>query len=376
MHIGSWKFSEDENRPMSYIELSDVLPNYLSEMGFTHVEFLPPSEYPYGASWGYQVTGYYAPTYRYGTPEEFFVLVKSIQEVGVKVLIDWVPAHFPSDEFSLARFDGTALFEHEDPRQGQHAEWGTLCYNYGRPEVRSFLIGSAISWIERFGVDGFRVDAVASMLYLDYGRKDGEWIPNCEGGNYNLEAIDFIQQFNQAIHEEFPEIITIAEESTAFPKITQPPQLNGLGFDFKWNMGWMHDVLNYFSTPTKNRHEVHEKLTFGAMYQFSENFVQAFSHDEVVHGKGSLFNKMNYIHSADSMANLRALFALQWIWPGKKTLFMGCEFGQLKEWNYQAPIDWHLLDDPLHSGCRKLVADLNKLYNSHPSWAETDHISR
>lgn len=375
MHIGSWKFSEDENRPMSYIELSDVLPNYLSEMGFTHVEFLPPSEYPYGASWGYQVTGYYAPTYRYGTPEEFFVLVKSIQEVGVKVLIDWVPAHFPSDEFSLARFDGTALFEHEDPRQGQHAEWGTLCFNYGRPEVRSFLIGSAISWIERFGVDGFRVDAVASMLYLDYGRKDGEWIPNREGGNYNLEAIDFIQQFNQAIHEEYPEIITIAEESTAFPKITQPPQLNGLGFDFKWNMGWMHDVLNYFSTPTKNRHEVHEKLTFGAMYQFSENFVQAFSHDEVVHGKGSLFNKMNFIHSADSMANLRALFALQWIWPGKKTLFMGCEFGQLKEWNYQTPIDWHLLDDPLHSGCRKLVADLNKLYNSHPSWAETDHIS-
>ena len=276
-------------------------------MSFSHVEFLPPSEYPYGASWGYQVTGYYAPTYRYGSPEEFAHLVKCIQNEGVGVLIDWVPAHFPSDEFSLSRFDGTCLYEHEDPEQGKHAEWGTLCFNYGRAEVRSFLIGSAILWLDRFGVDGFRVDAVASMLYLDYGRKDGEWVPNKNGGNHNLEAIDFLRQFNQAIHEEYPEVISIAEESTAFPKITQPPFNGGLGFDFKWNMGWMHDILGYFSTPSGYRRDSHQNLTFGAMYQFSENFVQAFSHDEVVHGKGSLVNKMNSSEQADRIANLRAL---------------------------------------------------------------------
>lgn len=375
MHLGSWKHHQEENRPLSYLELADELPAYLSKMGFSHVEFLPPSEYPYGASWGYQVTGYYAPTYRYGTPEEFAVLIQRLKEKKIKVLIDWVPAHFPADDFSLSRFDGTCLFEHEDPRQGRHAEWGTLCYNYGRAEVRSFLIGSAISWIERFGVDGFRVDAVASMLYLDYGRKDGEWVPNCQGGNHNLEAIEFLKQFNQAIHEEFPDVVSIAEESTAFPKITQPPHLGGLGFDFKWNMGWMHDVLGYFSTAPEKRSHSHDQLTFGAMYQFSENFVQAFSHDEVVHGKGSLANKMNLGEEEHRLANLRSMIALQWTWPGKKTLFMGCEFGQWKEWDFEASLDWELLGFSSHLGLSKLVADLNNMYLNHPTWAESDHKS-
>ena len=373
MHLGSWKFHETENRPLSYLELRDVLPQYLVELGFSHVEFLPPSEYPYGASWGYQVTGFYAPTHRYGTPEDFKALVDACKKSGIGVIVDWVPAHFPSDEFALACFDGTCLFEHEDPRLGRHAEWGTLIFNYGRPEVRSFLIGSALAWLDRFGVSGFRVDAVASMLYLDYGRKDGEWIPNREGGKENLEAIEFIRQFNQTIHEEYPEVISIAEESTAFPQITHPPHSGGLGFDFKWNMGWMHDVLGYFGTPQDKRPDCHQSLTFGATYQFSENFVQAFSHDEVVHGKGSLVNKMNLPDPAERLANLRALLSLQWTWPGKKTLFMGCEFGQWKEWDFDSAIDWALLELPLHSGLLKLVGDLNRNYLEHPSWAKTDH---
>ena len=375
MHLGSWKYHNEENRPLSYLELAEQLPQYIKDNGFTHVEFLPPSEYPYGASWGYQVTGYYAPTYRYGTPEEFTQLISALQENDIGVLIDWVPAHFPADEFSLSRFDGTCLFEHQDPRQGQHAEWGTLCYNYGRPEVRSFLIGSAIAWLDRFGIDGFRVDAVASMLYLDYGRRDDEWIPNKDGGNHNLEAIDFLKQFNQAIHEEYPHVMSIAEESTAFPQITQPPSVGGLGFDFKWNMGWMHDVIDYFSSTPAQRTQSHDHLTFGAMYQFSENFVQAFSHDEVVHGKGSLVNKMNLGEESDRIANLRSLLALQWAWPGKKTLFMGCEFAQWKEWNFEAPLDWALLDFPVHDGLRTLIADLNHLYKSHPTWGKYDHQS-
>jgi len=373
MHLGSWKFSDAENRPLSYLELAEQLPVYLSDMGFSHVEFLPVSEYPFGASWGYQVTGFYAPTHRYGTPAEFKVLVDSCKNAGIGVILDWVPAHFPSDEFSLANFDGTCLFEHQDPRQGKHAEWDTLIFNYGRAEVRSFLIGSAICWLDRFGVDGFRVDAVASMLYLDYGRKDGEWIPNQHGGNENLEAIEFIRQFNEAIHQEYPGVVSIAEESTAFPQITQPPHVGGLGFDFKWNMGWMHDVLSYFHAGPSERSHFHDKLTFGATYQFSENFVQAFSHDEVVHGKGSLVNKMGLTQETDRLANLRALLSLQWTWPGKKTLFMGCEFGQWKEWDCDAPLDWALLNFPLHEGVRKLVRDLNKLYLSHSSWSNNDH---
>ena len=374
MHLGSWKFHENENRSLGYLELADCLPRYLKDLGFSHVEFLPPSEYPYGASWGYQVTGFYAPTHRYGSPEDFKVLVDACKDSDIGVLLDWVPAHFPADEFALANFDGTCLFEHQDPRQGRHAEWDTLIFNYGRPEVRSFLIG-ALCWLDRFGVSGFRVDAVASMLYLDYGRKEGEWIPNREGGNHNLEAIDFIRQFNQAIHEEYPGVISIAEESTAFPMITQPPDTGGLGFDFKWNMGWMHGVLGYFRTPPCERQSQHDKLTFGATYQFSENFVQAFSHDEVVHGKGSLANKMNLPEPAARLANLRALLALQWTWPGKKTLFMGCEFGQWKEWDFDAALDWGLLDSPLHEGLNRLVRDLNQAYLHHSGWAKADHRS-
>jgi 1,4-alpha-glucan branching enzyme len=352
MHLGSWKFNQEENRPLSYLELAEQLPPYLNEMGFSHVEFLPLSEYPFGASWGYQVTGFYAPTHRFGTPEEFSVLVDACKEAGIGVILDWVPAHFPSDEFALAWFDGTCLYEHEDPRQGRHAEWDTLIFNYGRAEVRSFLIGSAICWLDRFGVSGFRVDAVASMLYLDYGREDGEWIPNRHGGKENLEAIAFLKQFNQAIHQEYPNVITIAEESTAFPQITQPPHVGGLGFDFKWNMGWMHDVLDFFKTAPAERSGVYNHLTFGATYQFTENFVQAFSHDEVVHGKGSLANKMGLGEEADRLANLRSLFALQWTWPGKKTLFMGCEFGQWKEWDCDNQLDWSLLEFPYTQVCK------------------------
>lgn len=372
IHLGSWRFHSHENRPLSYLELAKELPEYLNENGFSHVEFLPVSEYPFGASWGYQVTGYYAPTYRHGTPEDFSALISSIQSAGIGVIIDWVPAHFPSDEFALSRFDGTCLFEHEDPRQGQHAEWGTLCYNYGKPEVRSFLIGSAIAWLDRFGVDGFRVDAVASMLYLDYGRRDNEWIPNKDGGNYNLEAIDFLKQFNQAIHQEYPGVISIAEESTSFPQVTHSVPAGGLGFDFKWNMGWMHDVLSYFSTPPDKRADSYNRLTFGATYQFSEKFIQVFSHDEVVHGKGSLVNKMNLGSETDRIANLRALISLQWTWPGKKTLFMGSEFAQWREWDFNSPLDWELLQFPKHDGVRKLVADLNRLYNNHDAWSRYD----
>jgi len=375
MHLGSWRNQPNSSQPLTFLELADELPAYLSSLGFTHVEFLPPSEYPFGASWGYQVTGYYASTHRYGSPEDFTFLIQKLQSCGIGVIIDWVPAHFPSDEFALARFDGTGLFEHEDPRKGLHAEWGTLCFNYGRAEVRSFLIGSAIAWLDRFGVDGFRVDAVASMLYLDYARKDGEWCPNEFGGNENLEAIEFLKQFNHAIHEEYPDVISIAEESTSFPQITKPPSTGGLGFDLKWNMGWMHDVLGYFSTEPVYRKYKHNQLTFGAMYQFSENFVQAFSHDEVVHGKGSLVNKMGLGYQSDRIANLRALLALQWMWPGKKTLFMGCEFGQWGEWDFESPLDWALLDFPNHRGLSHLTRDLNHLYKNHPTWALFDHQS-
>ena len=319
------------------MELAACLPQYLEELGFSHVEFLPPSEYPYGASWGYQVTGFYAPTHRYGSPEDFKVLVDACKDSGIGVLLDWVPAHFPADEFALANFDGTCLFEHEDPRLGRHAEWDTLIFNYGRPEVRSFLIGSALCWLDRFGVSGFRVDAVASMLYLDYGRKDGEWIPNREGGNHNLEAIDFIRQFNQAVHEEYPGAITIAEESTAFPMISQPPDAGGLGFDFAEH-GMMHDVWAISGRPQTNG-QASMTNDLRATYQFSENFVQAFSHDEVVHGKGSLANKMNLPEPSERLAN-RAL-ALQWTCQKKHSSWGASS--QWKEWDFDSALDWELL---------------------------------
>ena len=374
VHLPSWKRAPGEERPLSYLELAEVLPNYIRGLGFTHVEFLPVAEHPYGGSWGYQVTGFYAPTQRLGTPEEFARLVVACREAGLGVLLDWVPGHFPDDAFALARFDGSHLFEHQDPRQGRHADWGTLIFNYGRPEVRSFLYGSAFSWLDRFGVDGFRVDAVASMLYLDYSRAEGEWLPNEQGGNENLDAIEFLRTFHQALGEEYPGAVSIAEESTAYPKVTRSPSEGGLGFHFKWNMGWMHDVLAYLRTPQKERYEVHNALTFGATYQFSENFVQVFSHDEVVHGKGSMPNKMLADTEADRLAQLRTLYLLQWTWPGKKTLFMGAEFAHWKEWNCDDELDWPLANLPPHEGVRALIRDLNLLYRNRPAWAAGDHV--
>ena len=375
VHLGSWRRSNTENRPLSYLELAETLPNYVRDLGFTHIEFLPPAEHPFTGSWGYQITGFYAPTSRFGTPEEFANLVAACHEVGLGVILDWVPGHFPTDEFGLARFDGSCLFEHEDPRKGFHADWGTLVFNYGRPEVCSFLFGSVFSWLDRYGVDGFRVDAVAAMLYLDYSRKDGEWLPNELGGRENLEAIDFLRRFHDALCEEYPSALSIAEESTAFPKVTEPVPDGGLGFHFKWNMGWMHDVLAYLGTPQAERPDSHGSLTFGATYQFSEKFVQAFSHDEVVHGKGSLVNKMNAPDKAEQLAQLRALYALQWTWPGKKTLFMGSEFAQWKEWDCDGELDWSLLELPAHAGVSNLLRDLNRLYRERPSWPAGDHLA-
>jgi 1,4-alpha-glucan branching enzyme len=323
---------------------------------------MPPSEHPFDGSWGYQVTGFYAPTHRFGSPLEFMTLVDALHRADVGVIVDWVPAHFPRDFFALARFDGTHLYEHADPRLGEHQDWGTLIFNYGRHEVRGFLVCSALSWLERFHVDGLRVDAVASMLYLDYSRKAGEWIPNRFGGRENIEAIEFLRQVNSLVHLYQPGVAMIAEESTSFPGVTKSVPEGGLGFDFKWNMGWMHDTLDYFKQDPLFRKFNHDKLTFGMLYQWSEAFVQSFSHDEVVHGKGSLIGKMSGADDATKAANLRCLLALQWSWPGKKTLFMGCEFGQFAEWKYDASLDWHLLEYPLHLGVQRLVADLNKLY--------------
>ena len=373
VHLGSWRHTDSGDRPMSYLELTETLPAYVRDLGFSHIEFLPPAQHPYGGSWGYQVTGFYAPVSRLGSPEEFSGLVAACHAAGIGVILDWVPGHFPTDDFGLARFDGSCLFEHEDPRKGFHADWGTLVFNYGRPEVRSFLLGSAFSWIERYGVDGFRVDAVASMLYLDYSRDKGEWLPNEKGGRENLEAIDFIRQFHEILRNEYPGVVSIAEESTAFPGISEPTSQGGLGFDFKWNMGWMHDVLAYLGASQKERPAFHDKLTFGSTYQFSEKFVQVFSHDEVVHGKGSLANKMKAPSRTEQISQLRALYAFLWTWPGKKTLFMGGEFAQWKEWDCDAELDWSLRDFPLHEGVRNLVRELNSLYREHPSWAVCDH---
>ena len=376
-HLGSWRGCPREGRPLTYLELAEQLPEYVCDLGFTHIEFLPPAEHPYTVSWGYQVNGYYAPTSRYGRPEEFAQLVNACHRAGLGVILDWVPGHFPADDFGLARFDGSCLFEHEESLRGLNPEWGTLIFNYARPEVRSFLFGSAFSWIDRFGVDGFRVDAVAAMLYLDYGKTDDrDWIPNkgCppEQLNWNFEAIDFLRSFHESLSSEYPEVISIAEESTAFPGVTKPVSEDGLGFHFKWNMGWMHDVLSYLSAPQLDRPANHGNLTFGATYQFAENFVQAFSHDEVVHEKGSLVNKMNASGKAGQLSQLRALYALQWAWPGKKTLFMGGELAQWKEWDFDSELDWALLDSPAHAGIRDLIRDLNQLYRNRSGWAAGD----
>lgn len=374
LHHGSWKrVVEDGNRPLSYREMAHDLASYVKRMGFTHVEFMPLAEHPFAGSWGYQVTGFFAPTHRYGSPEDFMYLVDILHQNNIGVIIDWVPAHFPRDIFALAKFDGTHLYEHEDPRKGEHQDWGTLIFNYSRHEVRNFLFCSALAWFKRFHIDGLRVDAVASMLYLDYSRKDGEWLPNNYGGKENIEALDFIREANDLVHHYYPGALMIAEESTSFGGVTKPTSEFGLGFDFKWNMGWMHDNLEYFKQDPIYRKWNHNKLTFGMLYQYSENFVAVFSHDEVVHGKGSLMTKMNAWSISEKAQTLRALYAFMWAWPGKKTLFMGCEFGQSNEWYYDGSLDWHLLQFKDHEGIQKVVQDLNWWYINNPSLAKLDN---
>ncbi|MGJ3244003.1 MAG: 1,4-alpha-glucan branching protein GlgB [Opitutales bacterium] len=374
VHPASWKrVLEDGDRPLTYREMAVELVQYVREMGYTHVEFMPLAEHPFAGSWGYQVTGFFAPTHRFGSPHDFMYLVDQLHQAGIGVIVDWVPGHFPKDAFALAEFDGTHLYEHADPRQGQHLEWGTLVFNYGRHEVKSFLVASALSWLDRFHVDGFRVDAVASMLYLDYGREEGGWIPNKYGGNENLEAIAFLREVNGLIHDYYPGVVTIAEESTSFGGVTQPPANGGLGFDFKWNMGWMHDTLSYFQKDPIHRKFHHNQLTFGALYNFSEAFTLVYSHDEVVHGKSSMVMKMGSWNMRDKSRNLRALYAFMWLWPGKKTLFMGSDFGQSREWAYDQSLDWHLLQYADHGGVQRVVRDLNRLYGAHPSLGKCDH---
>ena len=376
MHLGSWMHHDADRdqggRPYTYRELAERLPDYLEMMGFTHVEFLPAAEHPFGGSWGYQVTGYFAPSSRFGDPDDFRFLVDTLHQRGIGVIVDWVPAHFPKDEWALARFDGTALYEHVDPRRGEHPDWGTLVFNFSRNEVRNFLLANALFWIEELHVDGLRVDAVASMLYLDYSRKAGEWIPNEYGGRENIEAVEFLKEFNAVVYGRNPGVVTIAEESTAWPGVSRPVHLGGLGFGFKWNMGWMHDTLDYFAHDPIHRRFHHNQLTFGFVYAWSENYVLPLSHDEVVHGKRSLLDKM----AGDrwqKFANLRALYAWMWAHPGKQLLFMGGEFGQWREWSEVRQLDWHLLDDADHQGLLRLVADLNRLYRSRPELYEQDH---
>ena len=373
VHLGSWRrIAEEDNRPMTYRELAPVLADYVLRNGFTHVEFLPLKEHPYGPSWGYQVSAFYAPSSRYGTPDDFRFLVDHLHKAGVGVIMDWVPAHFPKDAFALGRFDGTALYEHLDPRKGEHPDWGTYIFNYGRHEVRNFLIANALYWLREFHLDGLRVDAVASMLYLDYSRKEGEWVPNEFGGRENLEAISLLKELNEVTHRECPGTLMIAEESTAWPQVTAPVYAGGLGFDFKWNMGWMHDTLKYFQTDPLFRGGNHNALTFGLLYAWSENFILPFSHDEVVHMKGALLNKMPG-EAWQKFANLRALYGYMWAHPGKKLLFMGGEFGQWREWTEEESLDWHLLEQPIHKGIQLLIEDLNKLYAKHPALFEADN---
>ncbi|MBN2817284.1 MAG: 1,4-alpha-glucan branching protein GlgB [Campylobacterales bacterium] len=362
MHIGSWRrVPEEENRYLTYKELTDKLVEYLLFMNYTHVEFMPLSEYPYFGSWGYQVVGYFSATSRFGEPEDLMYLIDTLHQNGIGVILDWVPSHFAVDMHGLVRFDGTALYEHEDPRQGYHPEWGSIIFNYGRNEVRSFLISSAMFWMEMYHVDGLRVDAVASMLHLDYAREDGEWIPNKYGGNENLEAVEFLRRLNENLYREFPDCMVIAEESTAWPMVTRPTSIGGLGFGFKWNMGWMHDTLKYMSFDPIYRQHHHHQLTFSLWYAFDEHFMLPLSHDEVVHMKGSLINKMPG-DEEKKFANLRAMYAYMMSHPGKKLLFMGGEIAQYSEWNYEGSLDWHMLENPYHAKLQKMLSDLNKIY--------------
>jgi 1,4-alpha-glucan branching enzyme len=360
VHLGSWQVDEHGNR-LSYREVANRLVEHLARTGFTHVELLPVAEHPYGGSWGYQVTSYYAPTARFGTPDDFRAFVDTLHNAGVGVIVDWVPAHFPRDDWALASFDGTALYEHADPRRGTHPDWGTLVFNFGRSEVRNFLVANALYWIEEFHIDGLRVDAVASMLYLDYSRDPGQWLPNMYGGRENLDAVSFLQELNATVYRRHPGVITVAEESTAWPGVTRPTHLGGLGFGFKWNMGWMHDTLGYVGRNPVHRTYHHNEMTFSMMYAWSENFVLPLSHDEVVHGKGSLWTRMPG-DDWNKAAGLRALLAYMWAHPGKQLMFMGGEFGQTHEWSEAGVLDWHLLGDPLHAGILGLVGDLNQIY--------------
>lgn len=372
IHAGSWRrMVEENNRSLSYRELAYYLVNYVRDMGFTHVEFLPVMEHPFYGSWGYQSVGYFAPTSRYGTPQDVMYLIDCLHQNGIGVILDWVPSHFPSDEHGLAYFDGTHLFEHDDPRKGYHPDWKSYIFNHGRREVREFLISSALFWLDKYHVDGLRVDAVASMLYLDYSRKDGEWIPNDYGGKENIEAIEFLKCFNQKVYEYFPDVQTIAEESTAWTGVSRPVAWGGLGFGMKWNMGWMHDTLVYFSKDSIYRKYHHNELTFSLLYAFTENFVLSLSHDEVVHGKGALFGKMPG-DDWQKFANLRLLFGYMFAHPGKKLLFMGDEFGQWTEWNHEQSLEWHALNFGTHQGVQKWVKDLNGLYRREKALFEDD----
>ncbi len=372
VHLGSWRLKNGWEW-LTYSELAEQLIPYVKEMGYTHIELLPIAEHPFDGSWGYQVTGYFAPTSRFGTPDEFMAFVDACHQAGIGVILDWVPAHFPTDQHGLSFFDGTHLYEHEDPRQGAHPDWGTLIFNYGRYEVRQFLISNALFWLDKYHIDGLRVDAVASMLYLDFSRQEGEWLPNRYGGRENLEAIEFIRAFNNRVHDVFPDVLTIAEESTSWGGVTRPTAENGLGFDLKWNMGWMHDTLKYISNEPIHRAYHQGELTFSLLYAFSEKFLLPFSHDEVVHLKKSMLDKMPG-DLWQKFANLRLLYGYQWAHPGKKLLFMGGEFGQWREWSEARSLDWDLLDgDEKHRGLQQFMRDLNRLYQNSPPLYERDH---
>jgi len=372
VHLGSWRrVPEEGNRSLTYREIAPLLAEHMKTAGFTHVELLPVMEHPFFGSWGYQSTGFFAPTSRHGTPQDFMYLIDHLHQNGIGVILDWVPSHFPTDEFALGYFDGTHLYEHADPRQGFHPDWGSYIFNYGRNEVRAFLISSALFWLEKYHADGLRVDAVASMLYLDYSRKAGEWIPNKHGGRENLEAIAFLRALNTEVYESFPDVQTIAEESTAWPMVSRPAYVGGLGFGLKWDMGWMHDTLKYMARDPIHRKYHHNEMTFRGMYAFTENFVLPLSHDEVVHGKGSLAGKMPG-DAWRKLATLRLLYGYMWAQPGKKLLFMGGELAQYREWNHDASLDWHLLDDEAHAGVLRWLGDLNRLYREDPAFWERD----
>ncbi len=372
VHLGSWRRNPEEgHRPLTYLELAEQLPDYVADMGFTHVEMMPVAEHPFTGSWGYQVTSYFAPMARHGRPEELKVLVDAFHQRGIGVIVDWVPGHFPKDDWALANFDGTPLYEHEDPRRGVQPDWGTLVFNFGRHEVRNFLVANVLYWLEEFHLDGIRVDAVASMLYLDYSRKEGEWLPNEFGGRENLDAIAFLKEMNEAAYGDHPGVVMVAEESTAWPSVSRPTYLGGLGFGFKWNMGWMHDTLEYFTKDPIHRRYHHNDLTFGLLYAFTENFVLPLSHDEVVHGKGSLLSKMPG-DRWQQLANLRSLFAWMWAHPGKQLVFMGGEIAQETEWSHERSIDWHLLERDGHQGVKDLVRTLNRVSATLPALWERD----